>query len=299
MGTDKRDRQRAGREARATAEQRATKRANTRRTIVRLAVIAAVVLGGLFAWTALTGDGDNDTTETAAEDTGTTTTAGESTTTTAAGPTEAVFTYGGTPCPPVEGAGTAQLEFPDGFAQCIDPAKTYSATLETSEGTVKVTLDTTRTPGTANNFVALARHGYYDGTELFRTDPSIGIIQGGSPHTNDPSDPGPGYSLPDEGGEFDWSVEGGKGPFTYAPGQIVMARSSGPNGGGAQFFLTADDAVSALDAQGTYVVFGQVTEGLEVLQTILGLHEADPTGQIPGGSPSRDVTLESVTITES
>ena len=49
-----------------------------------------------------------------------------------------------------------------------------------------------------NNFVTLARWGYYDGTTLFRTDPSIDIIQGGSPHTESASDQGPGYSIADE-----------------------------------------------------------------------------------------------------
>ena len=209
------------------------------------------------------------------------------------------FAYGTTPCPPADGADEATLTFDDSFEQCIDPAASYTATFATSEGDVVVELDTETTPGTTNNFVALARNLYYDGTELFRTDPSIGIIQGGSPHSNDPSDEGPGFSLPDEGGVFDFSDPNApSGPFTYAPGQLIMARSNGPDGGSAQFFFSVDEAVTALDAQGTYVTFGTVTEGLDVLETILGLHEADPTSQL-GGGPSRTVTIDSVTISES
>jgi peptidyl-prolyl cis-trans isomerase B (cyclophilin B) len=149
-----------------------------------------------------------------------------------------------------------------------------------------VALDTERTPGTANNFVSLARSGYYDDTLLFRTDPSIGIIQGGSPSTDSPSDPGPGYTIPDEGGSF-----------TYVPGQLVMARSQGPDSAGAQFFFSVDEAVSALDGQGTYVVFGEVTEGLDILEQILASHEEQPDNPL-GGAPNPPVTVTSVTITE-
>jgi cyclophilin family peptidyl-prolyl cis-trans isomerase len=209
------------------------------------------------------------------------------------------FAYGSTPCPPAEGTPEPVLTFDDAFEQCIDPAKTYTATFTTSEGDVVVELDTSVTPGTTNNFVSLVRSGYYDGTELFRTDPSIGIIQGGSPHSNDASDEGPGYSLPDEGGVFAFTPDGqGTGPFTYAPGQLIMARSGGPDGGSAQFFFSVDENVTALDSQGTYVTFGNVVEGLDVLQTIMGLHQDDPTSQL-GGGPSRPVTVEKVTITES
>ena len=103
-----------------------------------------------------------------------------------------------------------------------------------------------------------AGYGYYDNTKLFRTDTSIGIIQGGAPHTNSAADTGPGFTIPDEGG-----------PFTYKPGQLVMARTNQPNSAAAQFFFTVDDNASKLDGAGTYVVFGTVTQGLDVLEKIL------------------------------
>ncbi len=84
------------------------------------------------------------------------------------------------------------------------------------------------------------------------------------------------------------------GPFTYEPGQLVMARSQGPNSGGAQYFLTLGPDVSALDSQGTYVTFGQVTEGLDVLTEMLALEDPDNPGM-----PVRLLAVETVTITES
>ena len=85
-------------------------------------------------------------------------------------------------------------------------------------------LDTTRTPGTVNNFVTLSRWKYYDGSSIFRTDTSIDIIQGGGKTNTD----SPGYTIPDEGGTFTWSDTGGKGPFTYQAGDLVMARVGQP-----------------------------------------------------------------------
>jgi peptidyl-prolyl cis-trans isomerase B (cyclophilin B) len=293
----------------AAAQATAAKRDKTKHSAIRIVVGALVVLAVLFGVSQLMGD-DSDGSDDAETSSDTTEESADDTTDDTAEATDPAlgfdesdgsgeFAYGTTPCPPAEGAAEPTLSFDDSFEQCIDPAKTYTATFATSEGDVVVELDTSATPGTTNNFVSLARSGYYDGTELFRTDPSIGIIQGGSPHSNDPSDEGPGYSLPDEGGVFTFTPDGqGTGPFTYAPGQLIMARSGGPDGAGAQFFFSVDENVTALDSQGTYVTFGNVVEGLDVLQTIMGLHQDDPTSQL-GGGPSRPVTIEKVTIAES
>ena len=167
--------------------------------------------------------------------------------------------------------------------------------MDTSEGTMRFSLDASQLPVTVNNFVTLARWGYYDNTTLFRTDPSIDIIQGGSPHTNSASDPGPGYTIPDEPA-FDIDPDTGQltGPYRYEPGQLVMARSSGRDAAGAQFFITTGPNASLLDGQGTYVIFGDTdSAGLEVAQSIIALHE--PGGAL-GGAPSREVRVNSVTI---
>jgi cyclophilin family peptidyl-prolyl cis-trans isomerase len=218
--------------------------------------------------------------------TGTTPTTGAGTTATTGAPaTGAAFTYGSAPCAPAAPPTPPTLDFggTNGFQSCLDPALGYVATFDTSAGTVKVLLDVKNTPGTTNNFVQLAGYGYYNGTKLFRTDTSIGIIQGGAPHTNSASDPGPGYTISDEGGKF-----------TYQAGQLVMARTSEPNSGSAQFFFTSGDKSSALDAQGTYVVFGSVISGQDVLDQILASNVDQPGGL--GGAPNPPVTINSVTI---
>ncbi|WP_420123812.1 peptidylprolyl isomerase [Nakamurella sp.] len=257
-----------------------TRVGQTRRTTTGAAA-AALLIGLLAACSgppAATGTGAAPATATAAS--------------TAPAGTTGAAGYGTGACAPVAGAATPVLEFPDAFADCLDPGKAYTATITTSEGPVVVQLDTDRTPIAANNFVNLARSGYYDDTSLFRTEARTGIIQGGSPHTQNNRDPGPGYTIPDEGLPFSTA--------DYAPGVIAMA-NSGPDSGGGQFFFLSQAAGSYLgdpqaigDSAGSYVVFGRTTQGLDVLQKISDLES--PAGS---STPSRPVTIESVTITES
>lgn len=207
------------------------------------------------------------------------------------------FVYGSGDCPAPDRSAEPVLSFDGPPPLCIDPGRSYAAVFDTSEGVIRFDLDAAATPGTVNNFVTLARWGYYDDTRLFRTDPSIDIIQGGSPHTNSPSDPGPGYTISDEP-DFDSDPDTGQlvGPHRYQPGQLVMARSAGPDSAGAQFFFTTGPNTALLDGQGVYVVFGATDEaGLEVLRSIMALHV--DTGNL-GGEPSRPVTVRSVTIEE-
>ena len=202
-----------------------------------------------------------------------------------------------TGCPAADGSSPRVLDFDGPQPMCIDSEARYVAVFDTSEGEMRFELTASETPQTVNNFVTLARWGYYDGTLLFRTDPSIDIIQGGSPHTDSASDPGPGYTIPDEPA-FDEDPDGRlTGPYRYQPGQLVMARPAGRrDSASAQFFLTTGPNTSGLDSQGTYVVFGQTDDaGLAVAQSIIGLHV--DTGS-RGGAPSRDVTVHSVTIEE-
>ena len=131
-------------------------------------------------------------------------------------------------CPAPDGPGARYFDFDGPQPMCIDPGARYVAVFDTSEGEMRFELTAGQTPGTVNNFVTLARWGYYHHTLLFRTDPSIDIIQGGSPHTNSASDPGPGYTIPDEPAfEADPATGQPVGPYRYGPGQLVMARSAG------------------------------------------------------------------------
>lgn len=196
---------------------------------------------------------------------------------------------GDTPCPQPTGEERA-TSFEKPPPMCIDPAKRYRAVFTTSAGVVRVDLDTKRTPQTANNFVVLARYGYYDGTSFSRTDPSIAIIQGGTPNQTI-ADPGPGYMIPDEGA-----------PFTYAEGDLVMARSEAPNSASAQYFFSAGPETKSLNADGSYVVFGKTVEGLQVLKGVLATHAdcPDPEGDAAclGGAPQPPVKVETITIEE-
>ena len=158
--------------------------------------------------------------------------------------------------PAGHGAPTPVKTFSAAPQQCIDPSKTYTATIATDHGDIVIALDPAQAPGTVNNFVTLARYGYYDDTTIFRSAQSIDIIQGGG---NSPSDQF-GYTIPDEGSSW-----------TYPPGKIAMANTGAPNSGGAQWFITTGPNAAKLDAQGTYTVFGDVTSGLDVAQEIAAL----------------------------
>ncbi len=289
MGTEKRERQKANKAAALAAKEAAEARKRRIRFIrnVIVLVIAIIVVGFLLAGCSDSDGGDDAQVEAGATDD----TDGAADATDSGDTDEA--TYGTTPCPPAEGVDEPQIDFETGFERCIDPAKEYAAVIETTEGTVTVALDTERTPITTNNFVALARYGYYDDTDLFRTEAGSGIIQGGAPHTQDNSDPGPGpnFFVPDEGLPF--SAD------DYGPGTLAMARTSAPDSASGQFFLLAseggrylgDPAQLGPDA-GSYAVFGTTTEGLDVLEAIAALDDGNR-------EPSKPVSIETITITES
>ncbi|MDE0701012.1 MAG: peptidylprolyl isomerase [Acidimicrobiaceae bacterium] len=298
MSTEKRARQKFNRASRIAAAQAAEAKARTRRRMIRLgagaAVIVVVFVG--IAWLVNGGDDTGDSFDPVSTATSTEPVEPEpeSDSTTSTTQSVEISEPSDPNCPAPDKSSPRTLDFSGPQPMCINPAHSYTAVFDTSEGEIVIDLDTENTPNTTNNFVTLARWGYYDGTTLFRTDPSIDIIQGGSPHTNSAGDPGPGYTIPDEP---TFSNEGGvlTGPYRYVPGQLVMARSAGPDSSGAQFFFTTGNNTSLLDSQGTYIVFGQTDQaGLGVMQDIIGLHQPDDSGL--GGSPSRTVTVNSVTI---
>lgn len=290
MGSEKRARQKAGRQQRLEEEQKVEDKERRKSTFIRLGILVVVVAAGIGLWILLTSDDGGDSPEEVAADQTTTTLAdGTTDTTPAPDPVYTSYTddqYGTGECAPPEGVDEPVLDFEDAPQLCIEPGGSYTATFETTAGDVVVELDSTNTPGTSNNLVNLAQFGYYDDSLIHRSDPSIGILQGGSPHTNNASDPGPGYTIFDEGTGF-----------TYRPGQLVMARTAEPDSASGQYFFTVTDASSLLDAQGTYVVFGEVIDGLEVLETILASHADDPASGL-GGAPDPEVTVLSLTITE-
>jgi peptidyl-prolyl cis-trans isomerase B (cyclophilin B) len=290
VGNDKRERHKAGHQIRRAEQAAATRRQRRTRTgriagiggvVAAVVLVLALVAGGC-------GNGSKSTTDKSSPATATT-----------AAPSGA-FTYGDNACPAPDDSSPRKVDFGNSPPKnCLDPGKTYTATFTTSAGTVTVDLDTTKTPGTANNFVFLSRWHYYDNTKIFRASPSIDILQGGSPHTQTNADPGPGYEIPDEP-KFTTGAQGLHGPYTYQPGDLVMARTSAPDSASAQFFFVTGPNGSQLNSQGTYVVFGHVTSGLDILQKILGTStpSTDPNA-LPGDAvPNPPVTIEKVAITE-
>jgi len=133
----------------------------------------------------------------------------------------------------------------------IDPNKTYTATIDTTEGKMVVELLPKVAPGHVNSFVFLAREKFYDGVIFHRIIKNF-MIQGGDPTGTGTG--GPGYQLKAEFNEV-----------KHERGVLSAARSQNPNSAGSQFFIVHGNAPH-LD--GKYTAFGKVTEGLDVLDKI-------------------------------
>jgi cyclophilin family peptidyl-prolyl cis-trans isomerase len=133
----------------------------------------------------------------------------------------------------------------------IDDAKAYRATIDTDRGSIVMELDPQLAPKTVNNFVGLARQGYYDGLTFHRVVPEF-VVQGGCPEGTGRG--GPGYKFEDE------PVKG-----QYRLGAVAMA-NSGPDTNGSQFFICIDDCTSKLAK--SYNLFGFVVDGVDVAQSV-------------------------------
>jgi cyclophilin family peptidyl-prolyl cis-trans isomerase len=131
----------------------------------------------------------------------------------------------------------------------IDEDAIYRVTIATDRGTITMELDPQLAPSTVNNFVALARRGYYDGLTFHRVVPEF-VIQGGDPEGTGSG--GPGYRFSDE------PVRG-----DYTLGAVAMA-NAGPDTNGSQFFICIDDCTRKL--QKNYNLFGYVVDGIDVAQ---------------------------------
>jgi cyclophilin family peptidyl-prolyl cis-trans isomerase len=221
----------------------------------------------------------------------TTTVAGETTTSAAAlkaatltGPGGGEHLTGATPCPKADGSSKRTTGFAQAPKMCIDPAKTYLATFDTTKGSMVVTLDAKSAPKTVNNFVVLARYHFFDGSPFFRIVKDF-AAQFGDPSEHPSNSAQFGYTVPDELPK--------KG--AYQVGSLAMANTGSPNTGGAQmFFITGPQGVALPPS---YSLFGQVTQGLDVLQKINAVPSVATDSN--DGAPTEQVTIEKVTVTES
>jgi len=180
-----------------------------------------------------------------------------------------------TDIPEPDGSSEKRQRFSASPPMVIDPARRYTATIETSKGTIVAELDAAGAPVTVNNFVFLARWHYFDGIVFHRIIPGF-VIQGGDPEGTGRG--GPGYRFADELPK----------PGRYQIGSLAMA-NAGPNTNGSQFFVISGSDGVRLPPQ--YSLFGSVVGGGEVVTAI------DAVGS-PSGAPKERVVIESVTIAE-
>ena len=176
--------------------------------------------------------------------------------------------------------------YPAPFEMTIDTEKTYSAVIQTSEGDIEVNLHDGIAPMAVNNFVCLARDGFYDGLIFHRVIKDF-MIQGGDPAGNGSG--GPGYSFPDE-----FSPE-----KTFDEPYVLAMANSGPNTNGSQFFITVEPTPQLNHSETAgYVIFGKVVSGTEVAEAISNAAVTD-NGSGEMSKPVAPVTIETITITES
>jgi peptidylprolyl isomerase len=162
----------------------------------------------------------------------------------------------------------------------IDPSRQYTAVILTDRGNITVQLFADEAPMTVNNFVFLAREGFYDGVRFHRVIKDF-MIQTGDPLGTGTG--GPGYRFPDE-------------PVTrtYDKGIVAMA-NAGPNTNGSQFFIVHGDNVALPP---NYTIFGEVVDGLDVVDDIASV---PVTASANGGemsSPVEDIHIVGVAISE-
>jgi cyclophilin family peptidyl-prolyl cis-trans isomerase len=243
----KRERQKQNRQAKLEYEAAIEKRQKFWRS-VRNFVIILIPIAILFGFLAWRGSGSSSSSKS------------DKTTTTTSTPAKAA------------------LPAPSGIT--IDPTKTYTATIDTNVGTMVIALDAANAPTSVNNFVYLAKSGFYDGL-LFNRAAKDFVIQTGSPDNTTVG--GPGYTVQAELPTSD-----------YAIGSVAWAKAGNEPAGtaGSQFFIGTGSNVTTLPKDYGYI--GKVTQGLDVAQKIMGYAPASGDGK-----PTKDVTMKKVTIAES
>lgn len=175
-------------------------------------------------------------------------------------------------------------ETPESVSMEIDPSKSYTAVMTTDLGDISLKLFAQDAPKTVENFVNLAQNNFYDGVTFHRVIPGF-MIQSGDPKSKDANcdddgTGGPGYDFEDEINEH-----------LLLRGRLAMA-NRGPNTNGSQFFIVTASSTPWLD--GLHTVFGEVTQGLNVVDAIENV-ETNP-GPACKDHPIEDVVIRDVVI---
>ena len=283
MGTDKRARQKANRQARLAeleAEEAKEHREQSTRKFGKIAAVIGGIIALVVLWNIFTGGDDDDSVAefapTAVPETD-------------SGPAEVVLADSvPDDFAPFSGDRALTLVEPaarNGVydvapAMNIDTTKTYIAVFDTSEGEISVELYPEASPITVNNFINLARDGFYDGTVFHRVLEGF-MAQGGDPTGSGTG--GPGYQFEDE-------VDNG---LAFDKTGLLAMANAGPGTNGSQFFITFDvQATSQLT--GRHTIFGEVVRNEEALADIV---RVDPSN--PSDDQAPLTVLESVRIIES
>jgi cyclophilin family peptidyl-prolyl cis-trans isomerase len=278
VSIEKRQRQKAARQARLEAEQKALKRKKSLRRFITLAIVAAGVIG-LVAW--LNSGSKPSKAATTTTTTSVAPTGGSGNTALSAETTSA-------DCPTSLTATLNKPSWSKAPAMTIDTSKTYTADVTTDVGSFTIQLDAASSPAAVNNFVFLAQHHFYDCVVFHR------VIQTFMDQTGDPTGTGTG------GPGYQFSAPG---PTTASPqypvGSVAMANSNSPattdpNTNGSQFFIVTGAEGEGLPPD--YTLFGQVTSGMSVVDAI----NADGSAATSEtGTPNKLHRIISVTIAES
>ena len=182
-----------------------------------------------------------------------------------------------TGCAAADGSSPKTQTFTEGPPICLQDGKTYTAIIETTQGTLHVLLRGDIAPNTVNSFVNLARFHYFDDTTCHRAIQGF-VVQCGDPTATGTG--GPGYEFDDELAEIE----------PYQIGSVAMA-NSGPNTNGSQFFIITGDNGAALPP--SYTLFGQVDP--DDMAVVVAL---DAAANPADGPPLQAIDIIKVTITE-
>lgn len=272
MPSAKRERQREGRLARAAAEAAERKRRQRLRSLRNYGLIVVAIIVAIVVLSRRGGDTKQPVAASSSS----------------SGPTEVVVTVpaagasvtGDTTCPAADGSSARTTTFAKAPPMCIDPAKTYTAVVDTSKGSFTIALDPKEAPSTVNNFVVLARYHFYDGVAFHRVIPGF-VDQAGDAVGPTPGQGGPGYTIADE---LPTTVA-----TPYPEGEVAMANNSTPNTSGSQWFIVIGNGGAQLTA--TYNRLGVITAGLDVAKAINAVGTTS-------GKPTESVVITKVTITE-
>lgn len=194
--------------------------------------------------------------------------------------------------PAATASADSELEYATGWATSPAPPdpslaqdRAWTATIGTNLGDITVTLDGANAPQATASFLALAEDGYFDQTECHRlVTQGIYVLQCGDPSATGTG--GPNYTY--------GPIENAPADDVYPAGTLAMARRGGDaESMGSQFFIVYDDSTIPSDAAGGYTVFGQVTEGLSIVE---GVANAGTITGEPDGQPAQSVIVNEVSV---